>query len=136
MGKNKHDASSQPSQGKSVKKEKKVDATKEKSQEKSVGKCKKLSHEIEEIFSNAKKRKATVNKSETVNSNAGIQVKRAKVKKKDKTNEERKNFRDPPSLPRKRTAEGLVIYSAEELGVGKADAGGTTLCPFDCDCCF
>ncbi|KAF8681909.1 hypothetical protein HU200_045360 [Digitaria exilis] len=38
--------------------------------------------------------------------------------------------------PRRRTNDGLTIYSAEELGFGKADAGGTPLCPFDCDCCF
>lgn len=38
--------------------------------------------------------------------------------------------------PRRRTADGLAIYSADELGFGKADAGGTALCPFDCDCCF
>ncbi|KAM0848345.1 hypothetical protein ACQ4PT_054441 [Festuca glaucescens] len=38
--------------------------------------------------------------------------------------------------PRRRTNDGLTIYSADELGFGKADAGGTALCPFDCDCCF
>jgi hypothetical protein len=38
--------------------------------------------------------------------------------------------------PRRRTADGLAIYSAEELGFGKSNAGSTPLCPFDCDCCF
>ncbi|CAH1444259.1 unnamed protein product [Lactuca virosa] len=38
--------------------------------------------------------------------------------------------------PKRKTGDGLVIYSEEELGIGKADAGGTRLCPFDCDCCF
>lgn len=37
---------------------------------------------------------------------------------------------------RRRTAEGLAIYTEEELGIGKHDAGGTPLCPFDCSCCF
>ncbi|KAJ3697760.1 hypothetical protein LUZ61_001465 [Rhynchospora tenuis] len=37
---------------------------------------------------------------------------------------------------RRRTNDGLAIYSAEELGFGNPDAGGTALCPFDCDCCF
>ncbi|KAK9065555.1 hypothetical protein SSX86_014956 [Deinandra increscens subsp. villosa] len=37
--------------------------------------------------------------------------------------------------PRRKTADGLTIYTEEELGFGKADAGGTPLCPFDCDCC-
>ncbi len=36
---------------------------------------------------------------------------------------------------RKRTEEGFVIYSEEELGMGKK-GGETDQCPFDCDCCF
>ena len=36
----------------------------------------------------------------------------------------------------RRTAEGYRVYRAEELGWNKANAGGTPLCPFDCDCCF
>lgn len=36
---------------------------------------------------------------------------------------------------RKRTEEGYVIYTEEELGFGKS-GGGTDLCPFDCKCCF
>ncbi|CAA6659419.1 unnamed protein product [Spirodela intermedia] len=38
--------------------------------------------------------------------------------------------------PRRKTADGLAIYSAEELGVANPDAGGTPMCPFDCSCCF
>ncbi|XP_042051755.1 uncharacterized protein C6G9.01c-like [Salvia splendens] len=37
---------------------------------------------------------------------------------------------------RKKTADGLAVFSEEELGIGKPDAGGTALCPFDCDSCF
>ncbi|EPT27442.1 hypothetical protein TGPRC2_306195 [Toxoplasma gondii TgCatPRC2] len=33
-----------------------------------------------------------------------------------------------------RTADGLRIYTEEELGIGKG--GGTPECPFDCSCCF
>ncbi|KEP64651.1 UNVERIFIED_CONTAM: hypothetical protein HHA_306195 [Hammondia hammondi] len=33
-----------------------------------------------------------------------------------------------------RTADGLRIYTEEELGIGKG--GGTPDCPFDCSCCF
>lgn len=40
------------------------------------------------------------------------------------------------SQSRKKTADGLSVFSEEELGIGKPDAGGTALCPFDCDCCF
>jgi hypothetical protein len=35
---------------------------------------------------------------------------------------------------RRRTEDGLLIYSAEELNVGKG--GNTDDCPFDCWCCF
>lgn len=37
--------------------------------------------------------------------------------------------------PRRKTDEGFAIYKEDELGI-KAEAGGTPLCPFDCDCCF
>jgi len=37
---------------------------------------------------------------------------------------------------RKRTVDGLVIYSEDELGLSKKGGGDTDLCPFDCDCCF
>ncbi|KAI8476062.1 MAG: hypothetical protein J3K34DRAFT_516967 [Monoraphidium minutum] len=37
---------------------------------------------------------------------------------------------------RKRTEEGFAIYSEEELGFSKRNAGETDLCPFDCDCCY
>ena len=38
------------------------------------------------------------------------------------------------SKPRKRTEEGFLVYTEEELGIGKG--GNTEDCPFDCDCCF
>jgi hypothetical protein len=41
-------------------------------------------------------------------------------------------YRD--SSGRRYTADGLPIYTEEELNIGKG--GGTPLCPFDCDCCF
>ena len=39
---------------------------------------------------------------------------------------------------RKRTEEGYLIYSEEELGLGGSskNAGYTKDCPFDCQCCF
>lgn len=37
---------------------------------------------------------------------------------------------------RKKTEDGYTVYTAEELGFNKKNAGGTKLCPFDCDCCF
>eukprot|EP01016_Furgasonia_blochmanni_P042990 TRINITY_DN5775_c0_g1_i4.p1 TRINITY_DN5775_c0_g1~~TRINITY_DN5775_c0_g1_i4.p1 ORF type:complete len:168 (+),score=19.24 TRINITY_DN5775_c0_g1_i4:447-950(+) len=44
------------------------------------------------------------------------------------------NNRDSKGDSRKFTEEGYKIYSLEELNIGKG--GGTSLCPFDCDCCF
>ena len=35
----------------------------------------------------------------------------------------------------RKTEEGYVIYTEDELGFGKK-GGDTDLCPFDCDCCF
>ncbi len=38
---------------------------------------------------------------------------------------------------RKRTEEGYLIYSEDELGLGASkNAGYTKDCPFDCKCCF
>ncbi|CDU22589.1 uncharacterized protein SPSC_01219 [Sporisorium scitamineum] len=36
---------------------------------------------------------------------------------------------------RKRTVDGLRIFTVEELRLGEQGAGETSLCPFDCDCC-
>lgn len=39
-------------------------------------------------------------------------------------------------VSRKKTEDGFTVYTAEELGFNKKGAGGSKLCPFDCDCCF
>ena len=98
---------------------------------------KKAVNEIDEIFA-GKKRK----KSEMVNTGKPDEV----TKKTDKTKKKKKNlkrnqsdngkFVDLPSRPRKKTEDGLTIYTEEELGISNADAGNTPLCPFDCSCCF
>ncbi|KHN16261.1 Hypothetical protein glysoja_046578 [Glycine soja] len=100
---------------------------------------KKAVNEIDEIFA-GKKRK----KSEMVNTGKPDEV----TKKTDKTKKKKKNmkrktygsddgkFVDRPSRPRKKTEDGLTIYTEEELGISNADAGNTPLCPFDCSCCF
>ncbi|KAL6296054.1 hypothetical protein ACE6H2_004196 [Prunus campanulata] len=56
-------------------------------------------------------------------------------KKKDKGIRD-DGFGDLPSKPKKRMQDGFAIYTEEELGTNKADAGSTQLCPFDCSCCF
>lgn len=100
---------------------------------------KKAVNEIDEIFA-GKKRK----KSEMVNTGKPDEV----TKKTDKTKKKKKNmkrktygsddgkFVDRPSRPRKKTEDGLTVYTEEELGISNADAGNTPLCPFDCSCCF
>ncbi|KAH9047544.1 hypothetical protein EDB84DRAFT_1460893 [Lactarius hengduanensis] len=37
--------------------------------------------------------------------------------------------------PRRKTEEGFSIFKEDELGIN-VEAGGTPLCPFDCNCCF
>jgi len=37
---------------------------------------------------------------------------------------------------RRKTDDGFTVYTEEELKWNKKNAGGTKLCPFDCDCCF
>ena len=34
------------------------------------------------------------------------------------------------------TADGLRIYTMEDLGLDKEEGGDTPLCPFDCECCI
>lgn len=106
-------------------------------------------NEIEEIFASKKKKKKESDPELNNPSVEGTNEEQKKVKKKKKTTTKMKEksksktnsfkadgFSDPPSRPRRRTQDGLAVYSAEELGLGKADAGGTPLCPFDCSCCF
>ncbi|XP_061371454.1 uncharacterized protein C6G9.01c [Gastrolobium bilobum] len=108
-------------------------------EEKSSPATKKAVSEIDEIFA-GKKRK---------NSEGGKSGKPDEVNKRtDKTKKKKKNvkretkglddgeFVDRPSRSKKKTEDGLSIYTEEELGIGKTDAGGTPLCPFDCSCCF
>ncbi|KAG4970922.1 hypothetical protein JHK85_037343 [Glycine max] len=103
-------------------------------EERSSSTPKKASNEIDEIFAAGKKRK----KSEMEKTGKSGEV----TKKTDKTKKKKKNlkrnqsdngkFVDLPSRPRKKTEDGLTVYTEEELGISNADAGNTPLCPFDC----
>jgi len=45
-------------------------------------------------------------------------------------------FRDSRGTgPRRKTDEGFAIFKEDELGINP-EAGGTPLCPFECNCCF
>ncbi|KAL1535159.1 hypothetical protein AAHA92_31245 [Salvia divinorum] len=108
-------------------------------QEKKVCVQKRKGSEIDEIFAaNKRKRLETESKAEA---ETKAKAKLASAKKKEKSAKSRRLFEQTSfaagtSGPRKKTADGLALFSEEELGIGKPDAGGTALCPFDCDCCF
>ncbi|WWC90817.1 uncharacterized protein L201_005754 [Kwoniella dendrophila CBS 6074] len=57
-------------------------------------------------------------------------------KKSNKDKEDDEAFADSRGTgPRRKTEEGFLIYKEAELAIDPT-AGGTPLCPFDCDCCF
>ncbi|KAM7507552.1 hypothetical protein LguiA_018005 [Lonicera macranthoides] len=99
---------------------------------------KKPGNEIDEIFS-AKKRKRVEEEVKKLSEDVAANPSKANINKKKKKNNKgpkEREFADPQPRPRKKTGDGLIIYTEDELGLGKADAGGTALCPFDCECCF
>nr|GLL16415.1 uncharacterized protein C6G9.01c-like [Ipomoea trifida] len=88
--------------------------------------------EIDEIFA-GKKRKKPEKVEDVVGEpkKKGMQNKRKDIKVCKENGSTLSGLRS-----RKRTGDWLAIYTEKELGIDKADAGGTPLCPFDCDCCF
>lgn len=99
---------------------------------------KKAASEIDEIFAGKKRKKSDVKNGEKAD-----QATKSSDKTKKRTNEKKKpkradegEFIERPSRSRKKTEDGLTIYTEEELGLSKGDAGNTPLCPFDCSCCF
>lgn len=95
---------------------------------------KKPKDEIDEIFASRKRKKHGQEKVDKHSETEDLKPKKMKKKKKDRGLKD--NDLDEPSQPRRRTNDGLAIFSEEELGINKTDAGGTPLCPFDCSCCF
>ncbi|XP_074569385.1 uncharacterized protein LOC141826027 isoform X2 [Curcuma longa] len=92
-------------------------------------KKKKIGNEIDEIFHGKKKKSAPVDDQEAkhggnkldkeVGESGSSKMKDKKKRRKGALNEDS----NTPSR-RRRTSDGLTIYSADELGVGKTDAGG------------
>ncbi|KAK8971021.1 hypothetical protein KSP40_PGU021451 [Platanthera guangdongensis] len=125
---------------------KKKEQEKERESKEPVQETKKLGQEIEEIFrANRKNRKESSSIREDRSTKAELRGEEKGKKKKntakveiEKKNKERYIMHENSEsrAKRRRTADGLPIYSAEELGIGKSDAGETPLCPFDCSCCF
>ncbi|CAN0841342.1 Uncharacterized protein C6G9.01c [Linum grandiflorum] len=109
-------------------------------------KGKKPVNEIDLIFA-GKKRKKNQSQEKSDVANCSSESKKAKSseekgkgkKKKRMEDEEERRFVDRAggSKSRRKTADGLTIYTEEELGLGQSEGGGGTgLCPFDCDCCY
>lgn len=114
----------------------------------------KSSNEIDVIFASKKRKKRDPEKTNQSNKDATVKPnKQTKNKKKKdkvfkdndvpgrkKNNKVFKDYDVPVSQiskpRRKKMNDGLTVYTEEELGINKSDAGGTPLCPFDCECCF
>ncbi|KAI3850740.1 hypothetical protein MKW98_030800 [Papaver atlanticum] len=117
-------------------KKKKGEQDKVEKQDKPIVKGKKLANEIDEIFAIKKKRKKELEEVEKAEEKESFELKKSAKKMNRSRVSEGVAFVDPPSRPRRKTNDGLTIYSETELGIANSEAGGTRLCPFDCSCCF
>nr|KJB65586.1 hypothetical protein B456_010G102500 [Gossypium raimondii] len=81
-------------------------------------------NEIDEIFAGKKRKKPDPKGSEKPNGDEISKPKSSKKKsKKSKETNREGGFNESSSRPRKRTADGFAIYTEEELGISKSDAG-------------
>ncbi|CAN7032341.1 unnamed protein product [Brassica rapa subsp. trilocularis] len=92
----------------------------------------KIGKEIDDIFGGRKKKKKV---EVEMNEKEEAPVKKARVAKRKRSEVEGFNSNQKTG-PRKRTEDGLLVFTEDELGINKANAGNTPLCPFDCQCCF
>lgn len=104
-------------------------------------KKKKIGNEIDEIFQGKKRKSAPADVQKAKDRGKKLDKvigEGGSSKTKDKKKRRKVDLNEDSGTPgrRRRTADGLTIYASDELGWGKADAGGTPLCPFDCSCCF
>lgn len=104
-------------------------------------KKKKIGNEIDEIFQGKKRKSAPFDGQEAKDGGNKLDKgagESGSSKMKDKKKRRKGALSEDSNTPsrRRRTSDGLAIYSTDELGWGKSDAGGTPLCPFDCSCCF
>lgn len=110
---------------------KKAIVTKEKSKKKAIDNKPKLPNttEIDELFAVAKRPAPS-----TDDAKIKEKEKEKRPKKVSKNDLEFTDTRGLKSKARPLTADGLPIYTAEEMGIGTG--GDTPDCPFDCQCCF
>ncbi|CAI0442974.1 unnamed protein product [Linum tenue] len=106
--------------------------------ESSVTKKKKPVNEIDLIFAGKKRKTQSQEKVDGTipDESKKTELTDKKGMKKRSVEEQERRFADRPGNGRRKTADGLTIYTEEELGLGKSEGGGSSLCPFDCDCCF
>ena len=94
-------------------------------------------NEIDALFSSFNRpSNSTVSKKKGKGKQKGLEQKRRKIVKEGADAEDNFNFSDSRGLKTsgRKYIDGLPVYTADELGIGKG--GDTKLCPFDCDCCF
>ncbi|KAG6408492.1 hypothetical protein SASPL_131505 [Salvia splendens] len=109
-----------------LKKPPKVEDVAEQEKKVSNQKGKRKGSEIDEIFAANKRKRVESEKKAEAETKAKSKVAAANLKKKEKSMKSRSfEFSAGTSGPRKRTADGLAVFSEEELGIGKPDAGGT-----------
>ncbi|CAH8295646.1 unnamed protein product [Eruca vesicaria subsp. sativa] len=93
----------------------------------------KIGKEIDDIFGGRKKKKEKEVEEVETSKKKGVMAKR----KRKRSDVEGFNNNNPKRTgPRKRTEDGLLVFTEEELGINKANAGNTRDCPFACNCCF
>lgn len=107
----------------------------EKEKQISSSKSKRPGSEIDDIFAGKKRKKPELQ--EKSSGDAATEPKKLKKSKEKSCRIPKDNvLPEQPRRSRKKTADGFTLYTEEELGIGRSNAGGTPLCPFDCDCCF
>ncbi|GAB4837122.1 hypothetical protein Ancab_002033 [Ancistrocladus abbreviatus] len=104
-------------------------------QEKPSATPNKIYDEIDAIFSSKKRKNPGKQQVERTDDNADGKPEKM-LKKKGGKGSRGSGLSDTPSGSRRKTQDGLAIYTEEDLGINRKDAGNTPLCPFDCSCCF
>ncbi|KAL3678210.1 hypothetical protein R1sor_021166 [Riccia sorocarpa] len=96
--------------------------------------------EIDEIFGSKKRKVVAGDSSAAANGTEEVKKKKKKVKSSDVVTQGQKTSEKSASastgISKKKTLDGFTVYSEDEIGWNKKNAGGTPLCPFDCECCF
>ncbi|KAH1056776.1 hypothetical protein J1N35_034841 [Gossypium stocksii] len=114
-----------PKKGSSTTPSRKAENKKEESVPEQKNSASKMAgNEIDEIFAGKKRKKPDPKGSEKPNGDEISKPKSSKKKsKKSRETNREGGFNESSSRPRKKTADGYAIYTEEELGISKSDAG-------------